>query len=207
VAFNFLPRDEQYFSLFEEAARNITEGALMLQDMVRNFTDLEAKAARIRAIEEAGDQITFQIISRLGKSFITPIEREDIFAIARSLDDVVDFIDASAARLSTYAIDKPTPAAEQFADLIVKAARDQERLMALLHHKDIDSIRQPKMAINRVESEADKLLRTVVAELFTSGADALTVIKWKEIYETLEEVTDKFESLANLVEGIIVKNT
>ncbi|HLN60719.1 MAG TPA: DUF47 family protein [Symbiobacteriaceae bacterium] len=207
MAFHFLPRDEQYFTLFEEAARNITEGALILQDMVRNFTDVEAKAARIRAIEEAGDQITFQIISRLGRSFITPIEREDIFAIARHLDDIVDFIDASAARLSTYAIEQPTPAAEQFTDLILRAAQDQEKLLSLLHRKDVDRIRQPKMAINKVESEADKLLRSVVAELFTSGTDVLTVIKWKEIYETLEEVTDKFESLANLIEGIIVKNT
>jgi uncharacterized protein len=207
VAFNFLPRDEQYFALFEEAARTITEGALILQDMVRDFTDVEAKAARIRAVEEAGDQITFQIISRLGKSFITPIEREDIFAIARHLDDVVDFIDASSARLASYAIVQPTPACQQFADLIVQAARDLERLLALLHRKDLGHIRQPKMAINKVESEADKLLRSVVAGLFTSGTDPLTVIKWKEIYETLEEVTDRFESLANLIEGIIVKNT
>lgn len=207
MAFNFLPRDEQYFSLFEEAARNITQGAVELQEMIRDFTDVEAKAARIRAVEEAGDQITFQIISRLGRSFITPIEREDIFAIARYLDDVVDFIDASSARLASYAIERTTPACEEFAELIVRAARDLERLMALLHRKDLGHIRQPKMAINKVESEADRLLRRVVAELFTSGADALTVIKWKEIYETLEEVTDRFEGLANLVEGIIVKNT
>lgn len=207
MAFNFLPRDEQYFVLFEDAARNITEGALVLQDLVRSFTDVEAKADRIRAIEQAGDELTFRVISRLGKSFVTPIEREDIFAIARHLDDVVDFIDASAARLSTYAIEKPTPAAGEFADLILRAAQDLERLMALLHRKDVDQIREPKMAINRVESEADKLLRRVVAELFTSGVDALTVIKWKEIYETLEEVTDRLEALANLVEGIIVKNT
>lgn len=207
MAFNFLPRDEQYFVLFEDAARNITEGALVLQDLVRNFTDVEAKADRIRAIEQAGDELTFRVISRLGKSFVTPIEREDIFAIARHLDDVVDFIDASAARLSTYAIEMPTPAAGEFTDLILRAAQDLERLMALLHRKDIDQIREPKMAINRVESEADKLLRRVVAELFTSGVDALTVIKWKEIYETLEEVTDRLEALANLVEGIIVKNT
>lgn len=207
MAFNFLPRDEQYFVLFEDAARNITEGALVLQDMVRNFTQVEEKADRIRAIEERGDEITFQIISRLGRSFITPIEREDIFAIARQLDDIVDFIDASAARLATYAIVQPTDAAREFAELILRAARDLEKLMALLHRKDVDQIRLPKMAINRAESEADQLLRRSVAGLFTGGHDALTVIKWKEIYEVLEEVTDRFEGLANLVEGIIVKNT
>jgi uncharacterized protein Yka (UPF0111/DUF47 family) len=207
LAFNFLPRDEQYFVLFEEAARNITEGALALQDLLRDFTNVEAKAGRIRAIEERGDELTFQIISRLGRSFVTPIEREDILAIARELDDVVDFIDASASRLATYAINQPTPAACQFADMILLAARELEKLMALLHRKNVEQIRLPKMAINKVESEADKLLRQVVAGLFTGGVDPLTVIKWKEIYETLEEVTDRLEGLANLIEGIIVKNT
>jgi predicted phosphate transport protein (TIGR00153 family) len=207
MAFNFLPRDEQYFVLFEEAARNITQGALLLQDLVERFDDVEAKAARIRVVEEAGDEITFRIISRLGRSFITPIEREDIFAIARHLDDVVDFIEASAVRLATYAIDQPTEPTREFAALILRAARELEKLLALLHRKDLEQIRQPKIAINQVESEADRLLRRVVAGLFTSGADPLTVMKWKEIYETLEEVTDRLESLANLIEGIIVKNT
>lgn len=207
MAFNFLPRDEQYFALFEEAARNITQGAWALQEMVQDFTDVDGKAARIRAIEERGDEITFQIISRLGKSFITPIEREDILAIARGLDDVVDFIDAAASRLATYAIVQPTDASREFAALILQAAQDLEKILALLHRKNVDQIRVPKMAVNKVESEADKLLRRVVAGLFTGGQDPLTVIKWKEIYETLEEVTDQLEGLANLIEGIIVKNT
>ncbi|MFZ5817607.1 MAG: DUF47 domain-containing protein [Bacillota bacterium] len=207
VAFNFLPRDEQYFVLFKEAARNITESALMLQDLVDHFTEVEEKAARIRAFEERGDEITFQIISRLGRSFITPIEREDIFSIARELDDIVDLIDASAARLATYAIDEPTDAAREFARLIVRGSQELEKVLALLHKKDVSQIRLPKMAVNKVEAEADRLLRRVVAGLFTSGQDPLTVIKWKEIYETLEEVTDRQEGLANLIEGIIVKNT
>lgn len=207
VAFHFLPRDEQYFILFEEAAQNITASAQALKDLVEHFQDIDEKAARIRAFEERGDEITFQIISRLGKSFITPIEREDIFAIAREMDDIVDLIDASAARLVTYAIDQPTEAAREFAALILTASEELERVLALLHRKNIDQIRLPKMAVNRVESEADRLLRRVVAGLFTSGQDPLTVIKWKEIYETLEEVTDRQEGLANLIEGIIVKNT
>lgn len=207
MAFNFLPRDEQYFVLFEEAARNITESALLLQDLVERFTEVEEKAARIRAHEERGDEITFQIISRLGKSFITPIEREDIFSIARELDDIVDLIDASAARLATYAIEEPTEASREFARLIVVGSQELEKVLALLHKKNVSQIRLPKMAVNKVESEADRLLRKVVAGLFTSGQDPLTVIKWKEIYETLEEVTDRQEGLANLIEGIIVKNT
>lgn len=207
MPFSFLPKDEQYFVLFEDAARNINQAALLLQDLVTNFTEVDEKSARIRAAEERGDEITFQIISRLSKSFITPIEREDIFAIARQLDDIVDFIDASSGRLTSYAIGQPTEASRQFADLIVRASIDLQKMMALLHKQDVDQVRRPKMAINKVESEGDKLLRSVVAELFSGGYDPLTVIKWKEIYETLEEVTDRFEGLANLIEGIIVKNT
>lgn len=207
MAFNFLPREEQFFLLFEEAARNITEGAEALQDLLSDFTQATEKADRIRTIEERGDEITFQIISRLGKAFVTPIEREDIFGVARRLDDIVDFLDASASRVISYAVDSPTPASSQFAALILQAAKELERLFALMHRKDTEQIRLPKVAINKVESEADRLLRRVVAELFTSGQDPLTVIKWKEIYETLEEVTDRMESLANLVEGIILKNT
>ncbi len=207
MAFHFLPRDEQYFVLFEEASRNISEAAVALQNLVYHFEQVDEKADRIRAMEQKGDEITFQIISRLGKTFVTPIEREDIFDISRDLDDIVDFIDASAARLATYAIDQTTSGARQFVDLIVRAAQELEKMMALLHRKDVDQIRAPKMAINRVESEGDKLLRKEVAALFAGGHEPLTVIKWKEIYETLEEVTDRFEGLANLIEGIIVKNT
>lgn len=207
MPFSFLPKDEQYFVLFQDAARNINQAALLLKDLVTDFTDIDEKNARIRAAEERGDEITFQIISRLGKSFVTPIEREDIFAIARQLDDIVDFIDATSARMISYAIGQPTPASRQFVDLIVSASVDLQKMMALLHKQDVDQVRLPKMAINKVESDGDKLLRRVVAELFTGGYDPLTVIKWKEIYETLEEVTDRFEGLANLIEGIIVKNT
>lgn len=207
LGFSFLPRDEQYFVLFEEAARNITASARALDEMVRSFTEVEEKAARIRALEERGDEITFQVISRLGRSFITPIEREDIVAIARSMDDIVDMIDASSARLASYAIDQPTEGAVAFAQLIVEGSVELEKMLSLLHRKNIDQIRLPKMAVNRAESDADRLLRRLIAGLFTSGHDALTVIKWKEIYETMEEVTDKQESLANLIEGIIVKNT
>jgi uncharacterized protein Yka (UPF0111/DUF47 family) len=207
VAFNFLPRDEHYFVLFEESAQNVTEGAKTLLDLVIDLTDMEAKANRLRAIEEAGDEITFRVIARLSKSFITPIEREDILAIARHLDDVIDWTEAVGARVASYGIEASTEAAIQFARLILQAAEETERLLALLHKKNVDQIRQPKRAINRVEAEADQLLRRSLVHLFTGGFDALTVIKWKEIYETFEEVTDRQEALANLVEGIILKNT
>lgn len=207
MIFGQMPREELFFTYFEEAARNVTECALLLQEIVDDFSDVEAKADRMRALEARGDEITVRIITRLGKSFITPIEREDILAIARGLDDIVDLIDATAARLAAYAIDKPTDEARAFVRLIVQSARDLEQMLSLLYLRDIDRIRLPKMAVNRAESEGDVLLRRVVAALFASGADALTVMKWKEIYEILEEVTDRQETLANLIEGVIVKNS
>lgn len=205
--FGQMPREELFFTYFEEAARNVTECALLLQEIVDDFSDVEAKADRMRALEARGDEITVRIIARLGKSFVTPIEREDILAIARGLDDIVDLIDASAARLVAYAIDEPTDEARAFVRLIVQSARDLEQMLSLLYLRDIDRIRLPKMAVNRAESEGDVLLRRVIAALFASGRDALTVMKWKEIYEILEEVTDRQEDLANLIEGVIVKNS
>lgn len=207
MAFNFLPREEQFFHLFEEAAGNITAGAESLHHLLSNFREASAAADRLRAIEARGDEITSQIIDRLNRAIITPIEREDIVAIAHQMDDILDFIDASASRIVFYAIDAPTPASQQFAELILQGARESERLLSLMHHRDMEQIRIPKAAVSAVESEADHLLRQVVAELFNCGADPLTVIKWKEIYETMEEVTDRMEGLANLVEGIILKNT
>jgi uncharacterized protein Yka (UPF0111/DUF47 family) len=207
VAFNFLPKDEHYFVLFEEAAQNVTEGARTLLDLVTTPDAMEEKANRLRAIEEAGDEITFRVIARLGKSFITPIEREDILSIARHLDSVLDWMEAVAARLFVYGIEAPTETAVQFARLILTAAEETERILALLHKRNVEQIRLPKRAVNRVEAEADQLLRRSLAHLMTGGYDALTVIKWKEIYETFEEVTDRQEALANLVEGIILKNT
>lgn len=201
-----MPRDEQYFVLFQDAAQNMTESARALEDLVRNFTAVEEKADRIRALEARGDEITFQLIARLRRAFVTPFEREDIIAIARAMDDVVDMIEASAARLASYAVERPTEGAVAFADMIVAASREIEKIMAQLHRRRVDEIRLPKMAVNRFEAEADGLLRRLVAGLFTGGQDPLTVIKWKEIYETMETVTDAQERLANLVEGIILKN-
>jgi len=207
LSFSILPRDEQYFMLFQDAAQNMTESARALEDLVRNFTAVEEKADRIRALEARGDEVTFQLISRLRRAFVTPFEREDIIAIARAMDDVVDMIEASAARLASYAVERPTEGALAFADMIVAASLEIEKIMDRLHRRRVDEIRLPKMAVNRVEAEADGLLRRMVAGLFTGGQDPLTVIKWKEIYETLEAVTDRQERLANLVEGIILKNS
>lgn len=193
--------------LFQDAAQNMTESARALEDLVRNFTAVEEKADRIRALEARGDEVTFQLISRLRRAFVTPFEREDIIAIARAMDDVVDMIEASAARLASYAVERPTEGALAFADMIVAASLEIEKIMDRLHRRRVDEIRLPKMAVNRVEAEADGLLRRMVAGLFTGGQDPLTVIKWKEIYETLEAVTDRQERLANLVEGIILKNS
>lgn len=207
MAFSLIPKDEKFFALFEQSADNVRKGANLLAGMLDNFTDVAAKAAAVKAVEEAGDEYTYQIILKLNKTFITPIDREDILAIARGLDDIIDFIDASAARLASYNVVKVTPEAREFGRLLVRAGEHLVEIMRRMQHRNFDSIHEPTVAINRVENEGDQVLRRAIAGLFAGGHDPLDVIKWKEIYETLEEATDKFEELANLVEGVVVKNT
>lgn len=207
MVFHFLPRQDPFFLLFEEAAANIRQGAEYLQDLVEDFTDVDAKVERIRAVEERGDEIGHRVMDRLNKSFITPIDRQDILAITHSLDDAIDFIDAAASRLALYAVEQPTDASRQFARLILHSAEALVRLTAMLHRKDFAAMREPAALINHAENEGDRLLRSVVAGLFRSGSDPLTVMKWKEIYETLEEATDRFEQIAHLLQGVVVKNT
>lgn len=206
MVFQFLPRQDPFFLLFEEQAANIREGAALLLDLVEDFTNVEAKVERIHTVEERGDDLSHKVIHRLNKTFITPIDRQDILNITRGLDSAIDFVDAAASRLALYNIEATTDASRQFARLILHAAEALVRLTGLLHRKDFAAMREPAAQINHAENEGDKLLRAVVAGLFRGGTDPLTVMKWKEIYETMEEATDRLEELAHLLNGVIVKN-
>lgn len=206
MVFSFLPRRDPFFQLFERQAVTIRAAAVLLLELVEDFRAVEAKAGQIHAVEEQGDELAHQVVDRLNRSFITPIDRQDILNITRGLDNALDFIDAVASRLALYNIDAPTDASRQFARLIVQAAEALVRLAGLLHRRDLAALREPVAQINHAENEGDKLLRAVVAGLFRGGNDPLTVMKWKEIYETMEEVTDRLEELAHLLQGVVVKN-
>jgi len=204
MGLRLLPREETFFDLFNQAAENILQAARMLKHLLDDYRDVDRQAEAIKAVEDKGDEITHTIIDRLNRTFVVPLDREDIFALAKGLDDVLDWIEASSARMAVYLIPHATSEARELAHIlvdectaIVEAIRDLRRLEL------IDARLQE---INRLENLADHVQRDAIARLFASETNPIDVIKWKEVYETLEEATDQGEHVAHLLEGIHAKN-
>jgi predicted phosphate transport protein (TIGR00153 family) len=166
--------------------------------------DARVKLHAIKEVEHQGDQITHEVVRRLNTTFITPLDREDIHALASRLDDVLDYIEAAAERLVVYRIKEPTAASRAMAQVIVDIARATDRAVRCLRTMD-PGFHEQAVEVNRLENSADNLLRDSLAELFEQQADPIEVIKWKEIYETMEIVTDRCEDVVNVIEGIILK--
>jgi len=201
--FRLIPREEKFFDLFEQQATNIVAAARVLQELVQDYSNAKAKAEEVKDLEHAGDTLTHEMVKRLNTTFITPIDREDIYALASRLDDVLDLIDAVADRLLLYKITAPTEGCVEMAKIIIKTAEETERAVRCLrtlspyYHKHC-------VEVNRLENAADRLLRDLLAALF-EGVDPIEVIKWKELYETMESVTDRCEDVVNVIEGIVLK--
>jgi predicted phosphate transport protein (TIGR00153 family) len=195
--FRLLPREDKFFDLFEQQGAHIVAAARALEELTLEY-------GSAKALEHAGDTVTHEIVRRLNTTFVTPIDREDIYALACRLDDVLDLIDAVADRLLVYKIDHPTEGCIAMAKIIVKAAEETDRAvhclrrLSPLYHKHA-------VEVNRLENEADRLLRDQLAALFEVTKDAIEVIKWKELYETMEAVTDRCEDVVNVIEGIVLK--
>jgi uncharacterized protein len=202
--FNLIPREVKFFDLFDQQARNIVQASNLLREQFHNFADARAKAHAIKEVEHAGDQITHEIVKRLNTTFITPIDREDIHDLATRLDDVLDFIEAAAERLVIYRIKEPTSASRALTDVIVQQSQAIDLAVKCLRTMD-PAFHEHAVEVNRLENSADRLLRESLAALFEESADPIEVIKWKEIYETLETVTDRCEDVVNVIEGIILK--
>lgn len=202
--FRLIPREERFFDLFEEQGRNIAAGARRLREMVFDFSDAPAKAMAIKELEHAADVLTHELIRKINTTFITPFDREDVYALASRLDDVLDLIEAAADRLVLYRIKEPTSGARAFAEVIVKTADSVQAAVACLRTSS-KSYHTHCVEVNRLENEADRLLKELIAALFADVTDPIEVIKWKEIYETLEEVTDRCEDVVNVIEGIMLK--
>ena len=202
--FNLIPREVRFFDLFERQSECIIKAAGLLHEMAHNFSDARAKAHAIKEVEHQGDSITHEVVKRLNTTFITPIDREDIHALATRLDDVLDYIEASAERLVVYRIKETTSACRAMADVIVQIALATDRTIKCLRTLD-PGFHEHAVEVNRLENSADNLLRDSLAALFEENGDPIEVIKWKEIYETMETVTDRCEDVANVIEGIILK--
>jgi uncharacterized protein len=203
--FGLIPKDEKFFVMFKEMSRNIVVGAELLKDMLDNFTDPAGSQRKIKDIEHKGDTITHDIIKKLNKSFITPFDREDIYALSSALDDILDLIDACSARIVMYNVEKPTPESKELGFLILKSCQIIDKTVALLGGK-LEPISAYCIEVNALENEADRVCREAISRLFDEEKDPIQLIKWKEIYETLETATDKCEDAANILESVVVKN-
>jgi hypothetical protein len=204
----FLPQEHLFFDLFEQAADHSVEAAKLLLRMTENYADADLLAREIEAVEHACDEVTHKTMDRLNKSFITPIDREDIHAFSVELDDVVDLIHATANRLAFFKIDKPTPYAVNLAKQVLRGCEKLRDAVQGMHSSEhYETVLRDCIAINEVENAADDLLRDALAQLFATEKDPIKVIKWKDIYEALERVTDSCEDAANVMQDIIVKMT
>ena len=205
--FPFIPREEKFFDLFEESARNMVKAAQGLKKMVGEWENVEEEVAQITELEHQGDTITHQIMAQLNRTFVTPFDREDIALLAHTLDDVTDFIHAAADAMLIYKVDSPSRRVKELADIIVQAAAEVERAMPQLRHRsELRQILARCVEINRLENMADRAFRAAMAELFNDSTDITHIIKWREIYEHMESATDRCEDVANVLEGVALKH-
>jgi predicted phosphate transport protein (TIGR00153 family) len=203
----FFPKSNQFFDLFEKAANNILQGAKLLEDFVSNQNGLEAKLKKIEDVEHAGDQITHDTMEMLNKTFITPLDREDIHALVSEMDDILDLIYGTANRIVLYKVPPASPDMKKVVQILVRAVEEVSKAVLRLRNlKKPEMILAQCIEINRLENEADDALRLAISNLFDREKDAIKVIKEKEILETLENATDRCEDVANVLEGIVLKN-
>jgi uncharacterized protein len=201
----FAPREREFFDLFEEAGANIVLAAGLLEQMLDEWPDHGELARDIDACEHEGDRITHDIIQRLNQTFVTPIDREDIYALASGLDDIVDWIEEVADFFALYRIEAPMIQAQQQAHILHQACKQVAQAIPRL--RGFEDIRHFTVEINRYENEGDRVVREALASLFEAGIDPMLVIRWKDIFERLEDAIDATERVAHTLEGITIKNT
>ncbi|MDD5338058.1 MAG: DUF47 domain-containing protein [Dehalococcoidales bacterium] len=205
--FPFMPREQKFFDLFDESAQNIIKAARLLKEMIDTWQFIDSRVAEITELEHDGDSITHQIISLLHRTFVTPFDREDIAMLAHTMDDVLDYIHSTADAMFIYKIAKPTQRAKELAGVIVQGAIEVEKAVSGLRHKnEFKNMLERCVEINRLENAADRIYRAAIGELFDSKADMAEIIKWREIYEHMETATDRCEDVADVIEGVALKN-
>jgi len=204
MAFRLIPREEKFYKDFQALADELKKGAALLEAMLAPERPVWDKADEIKEVEHKCDFLTHEVIQRLNRTFVTPIDREDIHALARSLDDVMDAIDASAALIRLYRLDNVRYGARELAH-IISVSTHQLRL-ALDAVENHSGIITHAVEINRLENEADRTHQQAVSRLFDDERDPLLVMKWKETLDFLEDATDRCEDVANVLEGVVVKH-
>jgi len=203
----FMPREDNFFELFEKAATNAHVASVELLELLEKFDDVKGRAKRIKDIEHAGDKITHDVIERLNKTFITPMDREDIHELICRVDDIVDLIDTAAHRIVLYKIERPTEASIELARCLKHATGVIVDVMPLLRDmKNARAISEKCIAIQTQENDADRIMQTALEHLFANHHDPIEIIKWKDLYEEIESATDRCEDVANVLDSIVLKH-
>jgi len=206
MAFSLLPREDEYFVLFARMTEKIQSAASSLVEMLKDKPEnFEAYIKRIKDLEHDCDELTHSVVTKLNKSFVTPFDREDIFTLSVALDDVCDYIDAGARAIVMYDIREISDNAKHLAKVIQGQAMEINSAVSML--KKPNGMNQHIVEIHRLENEADDVYFRAIGELFHNETDAMRIIKWKELYEILENATDRCESVANIIESIILKHS
>ena len=203
--FSFLPRESDFFHLFEQASQNVVEAGLCLKNLMTSYDNPEQQIQHIKDLEHKGDGFTHEIVFKLNKTFITPLDREDIHQLASALDDILDEIDAVAELFMVFKIARPTPTALKLSGILHEAALEVGKGIQLLGQKKWD-MKDCAIRVNSLENEADRVSREAISRLFEEEADPTMVMKWKEIYENFEMGTDSCEDVVNVLERIALKH-
>jgi len=202
--FRLIPREEKFYDDFKAMADELRKGARLLEAMFAVDPPLADKAHEIKEVEHKCDFLTHEIIQRLNKTFVTPIDREDIHELAKTLDDVMDAIDNAASLVPLYKIDKVRPGARELTRIIIQQCDEIRVAIEALERRK--GVLERAIEINRLENEADRIHMNAISQLFDEETNPIIVLKWKELYDLLEEATDACEDVANLLENVVVKH-
>jgi len=203
--FSLLPRDRTFFDLFVEAGRNNLHAARLLDRMMQEWPEDGGLSREVLKAEQEGDRITHDIVQRLNSTFVTPIDREDIYGLATKLDDIVDFTEEAADLLGLYQIEAPMEQAVALTGVLVGAC--EQLAQGLEHLREFRDLDRYWIEVHRLENEGDRISRDAVASLFSNGIDPMVVIRWKDMFAVLEEAIDATETVAQILEGIVIKNS
>src|SRR3990172_8818374 len=205
--FRLIPKKEKFFEMLQKASQNLSVTAAEFKKLLENYSELDQSVKKLKDLEHEGDIITHEIMDKLNRTFVTPIDREDIHALTSGIDDVLDLIDETAGLMKLYYIQKPTPALFKQTEILIKAIEELGKAIKSLEDlKNSRRLLDYCIEVNRLENEGDELLGATLAELFKQNIEPLEVIKLKEIYEHLEQALDKCEDIAVIIEGVVVKN-
>lgn len=209
--FRLIPQDERFCDWFNRSAQNNLEGAGLLVDLLEHYEDVDRKARHLKDIEHRGDELTHQVFAALNRAFVTPFDREDIGALASALDDVIDWIEETARRLRLYRMPEATPIARQFGRIILEQNQQIARALALLDSgKGADQLQRATEEIHRLENEGDDVLAEAVATLYDGVTEVpalISAMRWGDIYQLLEDATDKCEQVATVIRNIAGKQS